>query len=91
MPYILGTLGNKQKGQLAIITRTNFGLFNEAVKLCCSNSEKKTRIAFAGVQKFNSVKMITCFVKYTRQPNIQKKIERNWKGFIYINLTNAVT
>ena len=42
-----GILGDTE-GQVAIITRSNFMLFNEAVKKCCYCNDNIT-VAFAGV------------------------------------------
>jgi hypothetical protein len=47
--YFPGGVTGEQEGQLAIITRTNFELFKEAV-IKCVYSDKKHTVAFAGVR-----------------------------------------
>jgi len=47
----LGGVTGEQDGQLAIITRTNFQLFKEAVTKCVY-SDKKVTVAFVGVRNF---------------------------------------
>ena len=47
-----GTVCGGTVGQLAIITRCNHTLFNEAVRVCCANNN--ARVAFAGVRARNS-------------------------------------
>ena len=44
---VSGSIQGDQEGQLAIITRCNFTLFAEAVKLCCF-TEEPIKIAFVG-------------------------------------------
>lgn len=44
-----GGVFGEQEGQLAVITRTNFELFKEAV-IKCVYSDKKYTVAFAGVR-----------------------------------------
>ena len=39
----------KQSGQLCIITRCNYTLFNEAVNVCCANNN--TKVGFVGVSR----------------------------------------
>ena len=59
--FAAGILGDSD-GQLAIITRTNFTLFTEAVKKCCY-SDQNIRVAFAGVRtchKFVSGRSTMC-------------------------------
>ena len=43
----------KQSGQLCIITRCNYTLFNEAVNVCCANNN--TKVGFVGVSHILSL------------------------------------
>ncbi len=43
-----GSINGEQDGQLAIITRSNWQLFQEAVKKCCFEDTTQ-RVAFVGV------------------------------------------
>ncbi|XP_074646265.1 F-box DNA helicase 1-like isoform X2 [Tubulanus polymorphus] len=45
---ITGGIEGDREGQLAIITRSNFTLFKEAVNLCCSTANEEVRVAFVG-------------------------------------------
>ena len=47
-----GGVAGDQIGQLAIITRSNFTLFNEASRIACEDN--KLKIAFAGVSLLSS-------------------------------------
>jgi len=49
MVYSLDGVDGDQVGQLAIITRSNFTLFKEAVSLCVY-SDSCDKVAFAGVR-----------------------------------------
>jgi len=40
----------EKSGQLCIITRCNYTLFNEAVNVCCANNN--TKVGFVGVSQF---------------------------------------
>lgn len=46
----VGSIRGEVSGQMAIITRSNFTLFSQAVTKCCY-SECSGRVAFVGVSK----------------------------------------
>ena len=48
----------KQSGQLCIITRCNYTLFNEAVNVCCANNN--TKVGFVGVSHILSLICLYC-------------------------------
>ena len=45
----VGSVLGEQSGQLCVITRCNFTLFNEAANVCCANNNKK--VGFVGVRR----------------------------------------
>ena len=46
--HFVGSVLGEQSGQLCVITRCNFTLFNEAANVCCANNDKK--VGFVGVR-----------------------------------------
>ena len=47
--HFVGSVLGEQSGQLCVITRCNFTLFNEAANVCCANNDKK--VGFVGVRR----------------------------------------
>lgn len=45
--HFKGSVMGERSGQLCIITRCNYTLFNEAVNVCCANNN--TKVGFVGV------------------------------------------
>ena len=48
-----GGIDGDKVGQLAIISRCNYTLFNEAVQVCCAPENHDQRVGFAGVCTIN--------------------------------------
>lgn len=46
---ISGEITGKTVGQVAIICRSNYTVFNEAVKKCCFRDQDNIKIGFVGV------------------------------------------
>ena len=47
--HFVGSVLGEQSGQLCVITRCNYTLFNETVNVCCANNDK--RVGFVGVRR----------------------------------------
>lgn len=47
--HFKGSVMGERSGQLCVITRCNYTLFNEAVNVCCANNN--TKVGFVGVSR----------------------------------------
>lgn len=55
-----GSVMGEKSGQVCVITRCNYTLFNEAVNVCCANNNSK--VGFVGVSHIVNCLFIQCFI-----------------------------
>lgn len=68
----------EQVGQLAVISRLNVTVFNEAVKKCCY-SDEECKIAFVGVGIFSS--NFICHIYCIKKAHALISMKNKGKGF----------
>ena len=70
--FFKGSVMGEKSGQVCVITRCNYTLFNEAVNVCCANNN--TKVGFVGVShilslvcwSFNIMFVVSVVVSFSR-------------------------
>ncbi|XP_028410868.1 F-box DNA helicase 1-like [Dendronephthya gigantea] len=78
-----GSFHGEHVGQIAIICRTNFSLFNNAVLVCTRNN--KTRISFAGgIQGYNLERILDIHILYSgaARDGIKDRFIQRFRSFV---------